>query len=174
MLNFSLEMVKPFGARILGRDSRWLWWSEFLLLNLGITLTQPCWLSTTSSTDTRLAKQQSQWVTAIRVWKVGSLRVLCRCYIALYITLLSLSYHTLPHGTPRASSICPQFPGAPVWVLAESEDYRGVLAGLYSEVCLARDPEASPDSEARDPKISQDSEAHARKRAFSRAERLKL
>ena len=45
-------------------------------------------------------------------------------------------------------------------------DYRGVLAGLYSEVCLARDPEASPDSEARDPKISQDSEAHARKRAF--------
>ena len=28
-------------------------------------------------------------------------------------------------------------------------DYRGFLAGLYSEVCLARDPEASPDSEAR-------------------------
>ena len=30
-----------------------------------------------------------------------------------------------------------------------SVDYREVLAGLYSEVCLARDPEASPDSEAR-------------------------
>ena len=48
---------------------------------------------------------------------------------------------------------------SPIWVLAESMDFRGVLAGLYSEVCLIRD--------------SQDSEARALTRALSWAEQVK-
>ena len=50
---------------------------------------------------------------------------------------------------------------AAVLVLAESVDYRVVIVGLYSEVCLTHDPNARHNKAASDPKFIQDSEAIA-------------